>query len=282
MLFRSRNLTPAENAQRTALMTTFEIVGEAFGIPGMSKIMKGVPIGQGTDAVIAAVKRSAAGLVNEEASELFTTAAQLTVDKLASYGLAQNASWDTYKQAFVDTALATAVAVGTSGSIATATRNLQTAAGVVSQEQTYSTPLKFDTVVAKDATGKGVSLIELITATSVADFSDPTANDYLSNITPTVDLRSVVPLGDINVTLGDIFNGVQSTIQATDTLSESAVAEIFRQNNLTPTDEAITRFAGSNTTSAALKDIASYTTIVATAQNDNVPLTDQQIADLSE
>ena len=51
-----RKLTTLENAQRTALMTSLEIGGEALGIPGMSKLMKGIPIGGTAGEIANAVK----------------------------------------------------------------------------------------------------------------------------------------------------------------------------------------------------------------------------------
>ena len=116
-----------DNSARTAVMATMEMVGETLGIPGMDKIMKGIPVRGGVDAMIAGVKRAGAGLMTEEASELLTTTMQFTADKYASFGLGKESTVEDFAQALKDTVVATATAVGSSGSIATSTNNLNKA-----------------------------------------------------------------------------------------------------------------------------------------------------------
>jgi hypothetical protein len=123
----NQGLSPEENAKRTAVMTALEIAGEAAGIPGMRALMKGIPITANTAEIINGIKRFGAGMLNEQASELLTTTAQMAADKWTSFGLAKNATVDDYLNALKDTAIATAAAVGTSGSAGTALSNLRTA-----------------------------------------------------------------------------------------------------------------------------------------------------------
>jgi hypothetical protein len=244
-VFEYRKLTDAENAIRTAAMTSFEMAFEKLGIPGMNKLMQGVPLNGGTEAFVAAVKRNAAGMGIEQGTEIATTIAQLTFDKMASFGLAQNATLADYTKAIGDTVIATAVAVGGTTSSATMLNNLRNASTALRDESSVSvTPLKYDTVVARDSKGNNVTLAELVTATSVADFSNPTANADLADLTPLVDLRSTVNLGDMNVKLSDILGGAQTAVRSTDVLSESAVAEIFRASNFVPDENTVKGFVG--------------------------------------
>lgn len=120
-----RQLTPEENMQRTAVMTALEIAGEAAGIPGMTRLMKGIPLTGNTGQIVNAVKNFAVGLGNEQVSELLTTTAQMAADKWLSFGLGKDATLADYTKALQDTALATTAAVGTAGSISTAVRNMQ-------------------------------------------------------------------------------------------------------------------------------------------------------------
>ena len=138
-----RQLTPEENMKRTAVMTSLEIAGEALGIPGMSKLMKGIPLTGSTAQIVNSVKNFALGLGNEQASELLTTTAQMSADKWLSFGLGKNATLDDYTKALKDTALATTAAVGTAGSISTANRNMQ---DLKSFANPFSTNTAFDSV----------------------------------------------------------------------------------------------------------------------------------------
>lgn len=118
-------LSTMENAQRTAVMATLEAAGEAVGLPGLSRLMKGVPAGATSDQIIAYVKNAGLAMGNEQVSELATTAAQFAVDKFASYGLGKNATFSDFTDALKDTAVSTVFAVGSAGSIGSATRALQ-------------------------------------------------------------------------------------------------------------------------------------------------------------
>ena len=138
-----RQLTPEENMQRTAVMTALEIAGEAAGIPGMRLLMKGIPLTGSAAQIVNAVKNFGVGLANEQVSELLTTTAQMAADKWADFGLNQNATVDDYVKALRDTALATTAAVGTAGSISTATRNML---DLKSYANPFSTNTGLDTV----------------------------------------------------------------------------------------------------------------------------------------
>ena len=121
-------LTPEQNGLRTAVMTSLEIAGEALGIPGMSRLMKGIPITGDVGAIVNSVKSFGLGLANEQVSELLTTTAQMAADKYLSVGLGKNATFEDYVNALRDTAIATTAAVGTAGSASTALQNLRNAA----------------------------------------------------------------------------------------------------------------------------------------------------------
>jgi hypothetical protein len=138
-----RQLTPEENMKRTAVMTSLEIVGEAAGIPGMRLLMKGIPLTGTTGEIVNAVKNFSLGMANEQVSELLTTTAQMAADKWTSFGLQKNATLDDYTRALMDTALSTTAAVGTAGSISTATRNMT---DLKSYSNPFSTNTGLDTV----------------------------------------------------------------------------------------------------------------------------------------
>lgn len=138
-----RQLTPEENMQRTAVMTALEIAGEAAGIPGMTRLMKGIPLTGNTGQIVNAVKNFGVGLGNEQVSELLTTTAQMAADKWLSFGLGKDATLADYTKALQDTALATTAAVGTAGSISTATRNMQ---DLKSYSNPFSTNTGLDTI----------------------------------------------------------------------------------------------------------------------------------------
>ena len=123
-------LSAVDNAKRTAAMTALEVAGEMLGIPGMKNIMKGIPVTGSVSDIVNAIKRSGAGLLNEQASELMTTIAQFSVDKFASFGLSKDATFEDFQTALKDTIIATTAAVGTSSGISTATRS---ASGSTSQ-----------------------------------------------------------------------------------------------------------------------------------------------------
>lgn len=127
-VFTFTKLTPEQNGLRTAVMTSLEIAGEALGVPGMSKLMKGIPITGDVGAIVNAVKNFGIGLGNEQVSELLTTTAQMAADKYLSVGLGKNATFEDYVNALRDTAVATTAAVGTAGSASTALQNLRNAA----------------------------------------------------------------------------------------------------------------------------------------------------------
>jgi hypothetical protein len=115
-----RKLTPEENGMRTAAMTSLETVGEMLGIPGMKLLMKGIPLTGSPGQIINYIKNATLAMGNEQAAELATTVAQFSLDKFASFGLNQSASFDDFKQALQDTVLATTAAVGSASGIATA------------------------------------------------------------------------------------------------------------------------------------------------------------------
>ena len=115
-----RQLTPTENGMRTATMTAIEIAGEMLGIPGMKAYMKGIPITGSVPQLVDGIKRQASAQLSENAAEALTTIGQFSADKFASFGLNQNASFEDFQKALVDTVKATTAAVGTSSGIATA------------------------------------------------------------------------------------------------------------------------------------------------------------------
>jgi hypothetical protein len=142
-VFTFTKLTPEQNGIRTAVMTSLEIVGEALGVPGMSKLMKGIPITGDVGQIVNSVKNFGLGLGNEQVSELLTTTAQMAADKWLSVGLGKNATFEDYKNALADTALATTAAVGVAGSTGTALQNLRNAANTANpfSENTRETSL---------------------------------------------------------------------------------------------------------------------------------------------
>jgi hypothetical protein len=124
-----RQLTTAENATRAALMGVAEFFGEKFGLPGMAKLMKGIPIGGTAGDILNAVKNAGFGAGSEVLSELFTTATQMGIDKIKNIGLGQNATMQNVADAMKDTLFTTLWAVGgssTVGSASSALKNVST------------------------------------------------------------------------------------------------------------------------------------------------------------
>jgi len=120
-------LSNTDNAIRTATMASFEAVGEALGIPGLNRLMKGVPMTGSPAEIVNAVKNFGIAMGNEQVAELLTTTAQFAVDKFANFGLGKNATFQDYSDALKDTVLTTAFSVGGSATIGQATRSLQAA-----------------------------------------------------------------------------------------------------------------------------------------------------------
>ena len=120
-----RQLTTAENATRSALMGTAEFIGEKFGLPGMAKLMKGIPIGGTAGDILNAVKNAGFGASSEVVSELLTTAMQMGVDKMKNIGLGQNATMQNVADAMKDTLFTTLWAVGGSSTVGSASSALK-------------------------------------------------------------------------------------------------------------------------------------------------------------
>lgn len=161
-------LSTEENMQRTAVMATLEAAGEAVGLPGLSRLMKGVPAGATADQIVAYAKNAGLALGNEQISELATTAAQFAVDKWASYGLGKNATMSDFTDALKDTAVSTVFAVGSAGSVGAATRALKnTSAAPTEVIRTEVTP----EVAWKRATDAGMTAEDLSSIKSAVQAS---------------------------------------------------------------------------------------------------------------
>lgn len=118
-------LSNQDNAIRTATMAAIEAAGEAIGIPGLSRLMKGVPMTGNPAEIVNAVKNFSLGMGNQQVSELVSTAASFAVDKFANFGLGKNATYQDFADALKDTVLTTAFAVGGTATIGQASRALQ-------------------------------------------------------------------------------------------------------------------------------------------------------------
>lgn len=117
---REKDLSPLQSAFRAAPMTVAEVVGEKLGgfdklTKGLNKAVKGNGIAElGTAMLESSLK--------ELPAEEFTTTLQFLVDKTPEIGLNQNATFEDYKQAVKDTALATILqssGMGAGGAILT-------------------------------------------------------------------------------------------------------------------------------------------------------------------
>jgi hypothetical protein len=105
-------LNNTQNAIRTTLMSSAEMLGEAIGVPGMSKILKSIPTTASASDIISTVKNLVGAQANEQLAEQITTAMQMGVDKIKGIGLNQNATLSDYLQAVKDTAVQTMLTVG--------------------------------------------------------------------------------------------------------------------------------------------------------------------------
>ena len=248
-----------DNSARTAVMATMEMVGETLGIPAMDKIMKGIPLTGGVDAMIAAVKRSGAGLLNEEASELLTTTMQFTADKFANFGLGKESTVEDFAQALKDTVVATATAVGSSGSIATSTNNLNKAleASATKDFNYYNSD---DAILFNDANLKNADLItkqetlrgtrdnivdELLNSGLTEDQAISKANQVIGKeFVNTSEFESGLEETDINQIIGKNSTGQDITLSeligaaatGTELSGNPVIAENFAQQVLAMQD----------------------------------------------
>jgi hypothetical protein len=222
----NEGLSAVDNAKRTAAMTALEVAGEMLGIPGMKNIMKGVPITGSVSDIVNAIKRSGAGMLNEQASELMTTIAQFSVDKFASFGLSKDATFDDFQKALKDTIIATAAAVGTSSGISTATRS---ASGSTSQiadaDRTAVSPdlsllTKGSEFGAKagDTSNQGLNPVssEAIDFNKLDKSGQTSILDNLRNQIATLGLATTLTLGSVGAIASpvDIDSHVTTSIQS--------------------------------------------------------------------
>ena len=105
-------LDNTQNAIRTTLMASAEMLGEAIGVPGMNKILKNIPTNASPSEIINAVKTFVGAQVNEQFAEQATTAMQMGVDTIKGIGLHQDAKLEDYLKAVKDTAVQTMLTVG--------------------------------------------------------------------------------------------------------------------------------------------------------------------------
>jgi len=107
---RERDLSPLQSATRAIPMAGAEVVGEKLG--GFDKVAKGLrkaTQGNGIADLGAAMLESS---LKELPAEELTTTLQFLVDKTPEIGLNQDATFDDYKKAVKDTALATILQSG--------------------------------------------------------------------------------------------------------------------------------------------------------------------------
>jgi len=219
-------LSVIDNAKRTAAMTALEVAGEMLGIPGMRNIMKGIPITGSVSDIVGAIKRSGAGMLNEQASELMTTIAQFSVDKFASFGLAKDATFEDFQTALKDTIIATTAAVGTSSGISTATRS---ASGSTSQiSDADRTPVSPDMSLltkgsefgakAGDTSNQGVNPIssEAIEFNKLDKSGQTSILDNLRSQVASLGLTAALTLGSVGAIASpvDIDSQVTTSIQS--------------------------------------------------------------------
>lgn len=110
---REKDLSPFQSATRAVPMAAAEVVGEKLG--GFDKIAKGLrqaTKGNGVADLGAAMLESS---LKELPAEELTTTLQFLVDKTPGIGLNQDATFDDYKKAVKDTALATILQSGGMG-----------------------------------------------------------------------------------------------------------------------------------------------------------------------
>lgn len=110
---REKDLSPLQSATRAIPMAGAEVIGEKLG--GFEKIAKGLrkaTQGNGVADLGAAMLESS---LKELPAEELTTTLQFLVDKTPEIGLNQDATFDDYKKAVKDTALATILQSGGMG-----------------------------------------------------------------------------------------------------------------------------------------------------------------------
>ena len=220
-------LSVIDNAKRTAAMTALEVAGEMLGIPGMRNIMKGIPITGSVSDIVGAIKRSGAGMLNEQASELMTTIAQFSVDKFASFGLAKDATFEDFQTALKDTIIATTAAVGTSSGISTATRSASNA-NTKQIADADRTPVSPDTSLltsgasfgakAGDTSNQGVNPIssEAIEFNKLDKSGQTSILDNLRSQVASLGLTAALTLGSVGAIASpvDIDSQVTTSIQS--------------------------------------------------------------------
>jgi len=223
-----RQLTMMENALRTAMMTSLEILGEAVGIPGMKVLMKGIPFGGGSKEIINYVKTAGLALGNEVWSEEMTTAAQMAADKWEGYGLGRNATAADLVNAMKDTALATIFAVGTSTSGASVSANLRAAAN-------YSNPFSTNTgldqvtpdVSSLSAAAKALGVSDTDFKTIQQNIQDSIKNGTVSSTAKADEISSLLQAGGMSTVkadaVADDLTGKVTEIETKDFLKSSGL-----------------------------------------------------------
>ena len=229
-----RQLTTMENAERTAIMTALEILGESVGIPGMKVLMKGIPFGGGSKEIINYVKTAGLALGNEVWSEEMTTAAQMAADKWEGYGLGKNATAADLVNAMKDTALATIFAVGTSHSGASVSANLRAAAN-------YSNPFSTNTgldqvtpdVPSLAAAAKALGISDADFKTMQQNIQDSIKNGTVSSTTKADEISKLLQDAGMSTVKADaIADGMTSKI------AEITVDDFLKSSGLDPTQVA--------------------------------------------
>ena len=171
-------LDPVQNATRTALMTTAEVIGETIGLPGLNTMLKGIPVTATASQIMGAVKNFVASNVNEQIAEAATTTMQFGIDKIEGIGLNPNATFGDFTKALSDTAAQTFYAVG-------GTHVMATGANAVGQGGTNTG------VDTTDQTNTPDTAPKITSGGSNASFSGYTAANDTPSAKPTGNVTSI-------------------------------------------------------------------------------------------
>jgi hypothetical protein len=108
-------LKPEDNAKRATFMGVIEAGGEALGVPFLKMLLKEVPMTGSKEALTDWLATKLKAFGGEAVTEQLTTAGQLAVDKIASFGVPTD---QTYGSAAADTLVSTIFSFGGTGAAA--------------------------------------------------------------------------------------------------------------------------------------------------------------------
>ncbi|PPD48391.1 MAG: hypothetical protein CTY14_02190 [Methylotenera sp.] len=215
---REKDLSPFQSATRAVPMAVAEVVGEKLG--GFDKIAKGLrqaTKGNGVADLGAAMLESS---LKELPSEELTTTLQFLVDKTPGIGLNQDATFDDYKKAVKDTALATILqsgGMGAGGAVLTNIANKLDAPAGTQEAAEIDQQLLNAFNASQQIKQDQLQQAEADTALANITSPDTTIDDAIALAEKATDVPTAKPSG--------LLSAVSEAIPASDILGDENVSD---------------------------------------------------------